>query len=134
MNTKSMTGFIDKDTSETTTSFLEKHIQASSSEKRAKAGVPHFLVTMYKGIGDAVMVGLSAIDQIIKDDPEANGKIDVLFRERAERADIFYTWHCQGNLQPERQKFVRSRSSTPVNRSDYQPTSPFIRTSVSIMR
>ena len=40
--------------------------------------IPLFLVTMYKGIGDAVLVGLSFVDQIIKEDPQAFGKIDVL--------------------------------------------------------
>jgi hypothetical protein len=77
-NTRSNAGFIDRDASENTSSFLTKHRQDFSSEMRAKADVPRFLVTMYKGIGDAVMVGLSAVDQIIKDEPEANGKIDVL--------------------------------------------------------
>jgi ADP-heptose:LPS heptosyltransferase len=44
----------------------------------AKTDAPRFLVTVYTGIGDAVAVGLSAIDQIIENDPEARGKIDVL--------------------------------------------------------
>ena len=39
---------------------------------------PLFLVTMYKGIGDAVLVGLSFVDQIIKEEPQAFGKIDIL--------------------------------------------------------
>ena len=39
---------------------------------------PLFLVTMYKGIGDAVLVGLSFVDQIIKEVPQAFGKIDIL--------------------------------------------------------
>ena len=39
---------------------------------------PRYLVTMYKGIGDAVIVGLSLVDQIIQEDPQAFGKIDVL--------------------------------------------------------
>ncbi len=42
------------------------------------ANNPLYLVTMYKGIGDAVLVGLSFIDQIIKEDPQAFGRIDVL--------------------------------------------------------
>lgn len=37
-----------------------------------------YLVTMYKGIGDAVLVGLSFIDQIIEEHPQALGRIDVL--------------------------------------------------------
>ncbi len=81
-----MTGFIDQDASDTTT-FLEKHIQASSSEKRAKSGVRRFLVTMFKGIDDAVMVGLSAVDQITRDEPGANGNIDVLCN--SVQAEIF---------------------------------------------
>ena len=44
-------------------------------EKETRA---RFLVMMAMGIGDAVAVGLSAIDQIIKNEPEANGKIDVV--------------------------------------------------------
>jgi len=43
-----------------------------------KADTPVYLVTMYKGIGDGVAVGLSAIDQIMRNDPSAGGKIDVL--------------------------------------------------------
>jgi ADP-heptose:LPS heptosyltransferase len=39
---------------------------------------PQYLVTMYKGIGDGVLVGLSFVDQIIQEDPQAAGKIDVL--------------------------------------------------------
>jgi ADP-heptose:LPS heptosyltransferase len=37
-----------------------------------------YLVTMYVGIGDAITVGLSAIDQLLLHDPQAFGKIDVL--------------------------------------------------------
>jgi Glycosyltransferase family 9 (heptosyltransferase) len=89
MNTKirSKTDFIDQDLSGNTAAFLEKHLQDFSSEMSAKADVPRFLVTMYKGIGDAVMVGLSAVDQIIKDEPGANGKIDVLCN--SVQAEIF---------------------------------------------
>jgi ADP-heptose:LPS heptosyltransferase len=46
-----------------------------------------FLVMMAMGIGDAVAVGLSAIDQIIKNEPEADGKIDVVCNDL--QADIF---------------------------------------------
>ena len=55
-----------------------------NNEKKDKA---RFLVMMAMGIGDAVAVGLSAIDQIIKNEPEANGKIDVVCNEL--QADIF---------------------------------------------
>lgn len=43
---------------------------------------PRFLVTIPPGIGDVVTVGLSALDQIIKNDPDAQGKIDLLCNER----------------------------------------------------
>jgi len=46
-----------------------------------------FLVMMPMGIGDAVAVGLSTIDQIIKNDPEADGEIDVVCNDV--QADIF---------------------------------------------
>jgi ADP-heptose:LPS heptosyltransferase len=46
-----------------------------------------FLVMMAMGIGDAVAVGLSAIDQIIKNEPEADGKIDVVCNGL--QADLF---------------------------------------------
>jgi Glycosyltransferase family 9 (heptosyltransferase) len=37
-----------------------------------------FLITLDKGIGDALLVGLSAVDQIVINDPTACGKIDIL--------------------------------------------------------
>ena len=43
-----------------------------------KPDTPRFLITLDCGIGDAVAVGLSAVDQIIRNDPTANGAIDVL--------------------------------------------------------
>lgn len=39
---------------------------------------PRYLITLDIGIGDAVAIGLSAIDQIIRNDPAAWGNIDVL--------------------------------------------------------
>jgi ADP-heptose:LPS heptosyltransferase len=39
---------------------------------------PRFLVTIDVGIGDAVVVGLSAVEQIIANDPQSYGTIDVL--------------------------------------------------------
>ncbi len=53
-------------------------VQDISSELGSKTDTPRFLVTLNIGIGDAVSVGLRAIDEIIKNDPEASGKIDVL--------------------------------------------------------
>src|SRR5947209_2833001 len=100
MNTGSEAEFIDQDISGNGTSFLEQHaykeparldyapsqfVHALTSQKQAfslnrigNIDNPLFLVTMYKGIGDAVLVGLSFVDQIIKEDPQAFGKIDIL--------------------------------------------------------
>lgn len=43
-----------------------------------KADTPRFLITLDRGIGDTTLVGLSAVDQIIQNDPSADGKIDIL--------------------------------------------------------
>lgn len=48
---------------------------------------PHLLITMPWGIGDAVSIGLSAIDQIIRDDPRGETAIDVLCNHR--QAEVF---------------------------------------------
>ncbi|HZU68317.1 MAG TPA: hypothetical protein VFA09_13665 [Ktedonobacteraceae bacterium] len=40
-----------------------------------------FLILMPFGIGDAAAIGLSAIDQIVKNDPAAQGKIDIVCNE-----------------------------------------------------
>ncbi|HZR40723.1 MAG TPA: glycosyltransferase family 9 protein [Ktedonobacteraceae bacterium] len=45
---------------------------------QTKPDTPRFLVTLDVGIGDAVAVGLSAVDQMIENDPFAAGTIDVL--------------------------------------------------------
>ena len=52
-----------------------------------KEATSRFLVMMAMGIGDAVAVGLSAIDQIVKNEPEADGKIDVVCNDL--QSDIF---------------------------------------------
>jgi hypothetical protein len=44
----------------------------------SKQDTPRFLITLDVGIGDAVAMGLSAVDQIIRHDPTAFGTIDVL--------------------------------------------------------
>ncbi|HJT56540.1 MAG TPA: glycosyltransferase family 9 protein [Ktedonobacteraceae bacterium] len=46
-----------------------------------------YLITIDVGIGDAVAIGLSAIDQIIQNDPAAYGNIDVLCNKL--QAEIF---------------------------------------------
>lgn len=48
----------------------------SSGEKQELPGRPRLLITMPYGIGDAVYIGLSAVDQIVKNDQTA--QIDVL--------------------------------------------------------
>ena len=46
-----------------------------------KPDTPRFLVTLDVGIGDAVAIGLSAVNQIIENDPLTAGTIDVLCNE-----------------------------------------------------
>jgi Glycosyltransferase family 9 (heptosyltransferase) len=55
-----------------------KTVQSNLLEVESKADTPRFLITLDKGIGDTAIVGLSAIDQIIQNDPAAFGKIDIL--------------------------------------------------------
>jgi len=54
------------------------HAPGTSGAMESKAGTGRFLITLAAGIGDAVVVGLSAIDQIVENDPQAYGNIDVL--------------------------------------------------------
>ena len=69
---------LDRAISEHTTSILTRNADGISLEISGKDDTPVYLITMYKGIGDAVAFGLSAIDQIIENNPSAAGKIDVL--------------------------------------------------------
>jgi ADP-heptose:LPS heptosyltransferase len=55
-----------------------KLVQSTLPIVESKVDTPRFLITLDKGIGDTAIVGLSAIDQIIQNDPAAYGKIDVL--------------------------------------------------------
>jgi ADP-heptose:LPS heptosyltransferase len=48
------------------------------------ADTPRYLITIDSGIGDAIAVGLSVIDQLVQDDPAAFGCMDVLCNERQE--------------------------------------------------
>lgn len=70
--------FIERAISEQTSSIVTGDTAHISMTVSRKADTPVYLLTMYKGIGDAVAFGLSVIDQIIKNDPSAAGKIDVL--------------------------------------------------------
>ncbi len=56
----------------------ECYLRCYTPCKQEKPDTPRFLITLDVGIGDAVVVGLSAVDQIIKHDPCAAGTIDVL--------------------------------------------------------
>jgi ADP-heptose:LPS heptosyltransferase len=63
------------------------YLRCSAPYGQQQADTPRFLVILDTGIGDAVVVGLSIIDQIIANDPEAAGTIDVLCNEL--QAQIF---------------------------------------------
>ncbi len=101
INSGSQADYIDQVRASNSTSFLEQHASSElarldfapsqlelHTQKNGREGYfpnwsestdnPLYLVTMYKGIGDAVLVGLSFVDQIIQEDPQAFGRIDVL--------------------------------------------------------
>lgn len=56
----------------------ERYLHCSTPLGQEKPDTPRFLVTLDVGIGDAVAVGLRAVEQIIENDPLATGAIDVL--------------------------------------------------------
>lgn len=58
--------------------FSSTEHSSTLQEMPKKGDTPRFLVTIYVGIGDAVSVGLSAIDQIMRNDPDAYQNIDIL--------------------------------------------------------
>jgi ADP-heptose:LPS heptosyltransferase len=49
-----------------------------SSSVMSKADTPRYLITLDVGIGDATAIGLSAVEQIVHNDPAAWGTIDML--------------------------------------------------------
>src|SRR5690348_7260667 len=53
-----------------------KHL--SRKQLQQKEENPHLLLAMPWGVGDTISVGLSAVDQITRDDPNGRVKIDVL--------------------------------------------------------
>src|SRR5881398_2393513 len=53
-------------------------LRIDSSMNTNKRNCHSFLILLPAGIGDAVMIGLSSIDQIIKNNPETFGKIDIV--------------------------------------------------------
>jgi len=69
---------LDRIVTENTPSSFTGNANDIPAKMRGKADTHTYLVTMYKGIGDAISFGLSAIDQIMQNDPQARGKIDVL--------------------------------------------------------
>ncbi len=58
--------------------FTTSYVKAPSVGPGPKADTPRYLITLDRGMGDAVSLGLSAIDQVIQNDPNASGTIDVL--------------------------------------------------------
>lgn len=56
----------------------EYYLHCYTPCQQKKPDTPRFLITLDVGIGDAVALGLSAIDQIIEHAPLATGAIDVL--------------------------------------------------------
>lgn len=56
----------------------DNYLRCYPPGNQEKPDTPRFLVTLDVGIGDAVAMGLSAIDQIVANDPPAAGTIDVL--------------------------------------------------------
>jgi len=55
-----------------------EQVQITSPGIGGKADTPRFLIPLDIGIGDTILVGLSAVDQIIQNDATAYGKIDIL--------------------------------------------------------
>ena len=70
--------FIERAIAEPASSIVTGDTAHMPAGVSGKADTPVYLLTMYKGIGDAVAFGLSVIDQILQNDPAAAGKIDVL--------------------------------------------------------
>lgn len=67
----------DRVISEVSSSSVELDRRALPSME-GEADTPRFLITLDRGIGDTTLVGLSAVDQNIQNDPAAYGKIDIL--------------------------------------------------------
>src|SRR5258708_28815524 len=59
-------------------SVAKEQAQVTSLATGDKADTPRFLIPLDRGIGDIFLAGLSSIDQIIKNEPAAYGKIDIL--------------------------------------------------------
>lgn len=72
------TSSLEEDTNSNLPYIFLKPSSNISSELNERVDAPRYLVSMYKGIGDAVAVGLSAVDQIVRHEAGAYGAIDVL--------------------------------------------------------
>lgn len=67
--------------------YVGESFAVFSSYTKNGPDTPRYLITIDKGIGDAVTIGLSAVEQIIENDDNAYGAIDILCNER--QTDIF---------------------------------------------
>ncbi len=59
-------------------SISTEQLQITSPGIGDKVDTSRFLIPLDRGIGDTILVGLSAVDQIIQNDATAYGKIDIL--------------------------------------------------------
>lgn len=73
MKTLSQTGTLERTSIETPAFFVPIYPAYAQREDR-----PRFLLAPDVGIGDAVAIGLSAVDQILRNEPGASGAIDIL--------------------------------------------------------
>jgi ADP-heptose:LPS heptosyltransferase len=73
MNILSNTDAVERACIETSSFFVPSFPAYANREDR-----PRFLLVPDVGIGDAVAIGLSAVDQIIRNEPDACGTIDIL--------------------------------------------------------
>lgn len=69
----------------------EEHFVTYQYTKQEAGEVPQhsdYLITIPYGIGDAIYIGLAAVDQLVIDNPDAVGKIDVLCNDV--QAELFH--------------------------------------------
>lgn len=67
--------------------YVGESFAVFSSYTKNGPDTPQYLITIDKGIGDAIAIGLSAVEQIIENDAGAYGAIDILCNEL--QTDIF---------------------------------------------
>lgn len=78
----------------------------------------HFLVTVPYGIGDAIYLGLAVVDQIVKNMPEAEGRIDFLCNTL--QAELL---SCDPRLN---QVIIADRNLFPINNKKTLPRIIFV--------